>query len=77
MREAIKILGKDIKPFDVVTIWYGDRLIIHVEPYNGPLKHLFPDGASIVYWPSDSDPKKLTGMTIDHGDYYQLWRNRE
>jgi hypothetical protein len=75
--EPLHIKGSDIRPFDFIDITTGIKFIVHVERYNGPLKHLFKEGASIIYWPSSINPKKLTGMTIDHSNYYDIWRNKK
>jgi len=61
--------GKDLKTGDVLKVWWKPRrdAIVSIAPYGGSLAHLFPEGASIA-----SFALCASGMTIDHGAYYDL-----
>lgn len=41
--------------------------IIALKPYNGPIAHLFSEGAQLADFALNK-----TGMTIDNGDYYKV-----
>lgn len=62
-------LGKDLKAGDTIKVWWypGQDTIVKIKPYDGPLNHLFPEGAQLT--------KFLIlkgGMTIDNSETYEL-----
>jgi hypothetical protein len=59
-----KIKGSDLKKDDMLILWFGRQRVTQLEPYNGPIAHLFKEGAQIATF----DTGKR--MTIDNGDYY-------
>lgn len=57
--------GSALKVGDIVTFPYTKiHRITKLEPYKGPLAHLFPEGAQLATFDTG------IGMTIDNGDYY-------
>lgn len=67
MATVTQVKGADLKPGDTIEVWWNPRrdVITALVPYKGPLAYLFPEGASIAEFGICQ-----TGMTIDHGDYF-------
>lgn len=67
------VLGKDLKVGDVVTGLYWspthNDVITSLEPYNGPLAYLWPDGAQIARFALCKG-----GMTIDNEETFEVVR---
>ena len=66
---AKRVHGSELKVGDTILVWFsgGRDTITKLEPYRGPLAHLFPAGAQLA-----SFALNRTGMTIDNGDLYNL-----
>lgn len=64
---AKRVQGKALRVGHVIETWWRPHLdvILSLEPYRGPLGHLFPDGAQIASFLIGPD------MTIDNGEYYE------
>ena len=60
-----RVRGADLAPGDVVSLWFNPaaRLLV-VEPYQGPMAHLFPAGAVVGTFTA-STPRGVAPMTID------------
>lgn len=67
-----KVRGGDLQVGQTVKVWFtGDRgsRLLALRPYTGPLADLFPKGAQIGRFTSET-PKGETEMTIEnHLDY--------
>lgn len=64
------VLGASLRVGDTIEVWWSPRrdTITRLQPYRGPLAHLFKDGAQIA-----SFALLRTGMTIDNSaDYVVL-----
>jgi hypothetical protein len=58
-------LGSTLKVGDIITFPFTKiHRITKLEPYAGPLAHLFPEGAQLATFDTG------IGMTIDNSDYY-------
>lgn len=62
-----RIFGREIKPGDTIEVWWTPQrdTVISLRPYNGPLAHLFKDGAQLAEFALNK-----VGMTIDNGDLF-------
>ena len=60
--------GSELQVGDTIKVWWAPNrdTILSLEPYHGPLRHLFPKGAQIASFAIGP------GMTIDNGDHYEL-----
>ena len=69
-------LGKDLKVGDTIRIWWSSfkgqtenkDTITRIQKYDGPLKHLWPDGAKLVWFRFNS----IVGMTVSNSDYFEM-----
>lgn len=62
--------GSELKVGDVIEVWWkpGRDTVLSLEPYTGPLVHIFPDGAQIA-----SLAMLVCGMTIDNNDIFKVF----
>jgi hypothetical protein len=61
-----RVFGSELKVGDTIKVWWSPNLdtIVALDPYKGPIAHLFKSGAAIAKF------QKKNGMTIDLGDLY-------
>ena len=66
---AVKKLGSDLKPGDVIAVWWAPNrdAIISLRPYEGPLKKLWPKGAQLAAFALNK-----SGMTIANDDWFEV-----
>lgn len=66
-----RVKGSALKVGDALSVWWSPKtdIITELVPYEGALKHLFPEGAQLA-----SFAILKTGMTIDNSDYYEIVR---
>ncbi len=57
-----QITGIELKVGDVIATWAGKKRIVGFKDYNGPLAHLWPEGARLA------DFDIGVGMTIANSD---------
>ena len=69
------IQGKHLRVGDTIKVWWSSYAgqtpnqdtITSIEAYHGPLEHLWPHGARLVWFRFNA----VVGMTIDNDDYYE------
>ena len=69
-----KVQGSDLRIGHVVKVWFtGEQgsTLVGLRPYKGPLEYLFPEGAQIGNFTSNT-PKGRTEMTIDNGAFFEV-----
>ncbi|UYO50280.1 hypothetical protein KQX64_06820 [Rhodopseudomonas palustris] len=61
-----RVFGSELRSGDVVEVWWPPNrdTILSLTPYNGPLAHLFRQGAQLATFAVGP------GMTIDNGDLF-------
>lgn len=61
--------GSELKVWDTIEVWWQPNrdTIISLEPYNGPIAHIFSNGAQIARFALNK-----IGMTIDNNEIYQV-----
>jgi hypothetical protein len=62
-----RVKGSALKVGDTIEVWWAPNrdTITGLRKYDGPLAHLFPDGAKLADF-----ALLKTGMTIDNGNFY-------
>lgn len=65
----VTVNGSDLRPGDVIEVWWqgGRDTIMSLQPYRGPLAHLFPQGAQLAAFAICK-----SGMTIDNAATYKV-----
>ena len=68
-----QITGRRLKPGTRVKTWFmpDGTNVLTVEPYNGPLAYLWPEGARIIGFNSRT-PSGTTAMTVGNSDLLEL-----
>jgi hypothetical protein len=74
------VKGSELQVGDILHVWWSNNrqqtpkrsLVTNIVTYNGPLKDLFREGATIAMF---ADYK--SGMTIECGNYYQVDRENK
>lgn len=63
------VSGAQLRVGDTIAVWWapGRDTITKLEPYTGPLAHLWPDGARIATFAICQG-----GMTVGNGDREEL-----
>ena len=63
------VFGKELRVGDTIVVWWspGRDTITELRPYDGPLAHLFPEGAQLAEFALNT-----TGMTIDNSAFFEL-----
>lgn len=63
------VKGGTLKVGDTIDVWWQPHrdTIMRLRPYDGPLAHIFKEGAQLADFAINK-----SGMTIDNSDYYDV-----